>query len=177
MTRPRAATKLADEVALQRSEQLLAVKRARWQRDDVYGDQFRRACFDLFAELWPAGVSVDPAAYITTIERDINKINIELLQDLTDALMERVRAWGVDHVVDSAAAELTASWFKMRIIELRSSNLTSSFASELKRDHADFFSQVLTNRPAPGTDLRGSFGLSRPRTSMVPASTNARKNT
>ena len=145
---------LADEVILQNADELLAIKIARWERDDIYADSLREAVWELISEIWPVDTPVDAASYVEAVEQDINKIDHDLLERLVAALIAHAGVRTSGYGANGPAANLVSNWLKLRIIEMRSDKLMSHHASRLKQKHADFLLHVLDHgylqaAPAP----------------------------
>lgn len=134
---------LADEVIVQNADELLAIKIARWERDDFYAETLRDSLLDLLGELWPADEPVDAAAYVEAVEHDINRIDHDLLEQLVSALIAHAGSSGAGQSGSGPAANLVSNWLKLRIIEMRSDKLISHHAARLKQKHADFLLHVL----------------------------------
>ncbi len=143
MDRVITAATLTEDVFLQTSSDLLEIKIGRWERDDKYAADLTQATHDLISELWPVDAPVDVGAYIDVIERDIKKIDYELLRQLVAALADRAKECTSQSSADGSAAIVVANWLKLWIIEQRSDDFAGLRAAKLKRKHIGFLRQVL----------------------------------
>ncbi len=139
---------LADEVIVQNADELLAIKIARWERDDYYADMLRDSVLELIGELWPVETPIDATSYVETVEHDINRIEHDLLEQLVAALISHGGASSAGQGGNGPAANLVSNWLKLRIIEMRSDNVMSHHAARLKQKHADFLRHVLDHGDA-----------------------------
>ena len=145
--------RLVDQTALQGAEELLSIARARLARNPDIAVEMSEASLDIFAELWPTGKYIDRLAYVITVERDIDKMPGDLLDDLTNALARHARDLRtVDHTA-SSITQLVANWLKMRSVELRSDPESRKRARVLKTEHKALFKQILCVATVPDTEL------------------------
>lgn len=145
--------KLVDQVALQGAEELLEIAHARLNRNPKSGAELSHALLDIFGELWPTGKYTDTFSYLITIERDIDKMPTDLLEDLTNALSRHAKELRSSDPIASNAAQLVANWLKMRSVELRSDPQSRQEACALKIDHKALFKTVLSHRTVPDTEM------------------------
>ncbi len=145
--------KLVDQVALQGAEELLGISRARLARNPDAADELSHPILGIFSELWPTARHTDRFAYLITIERDIDKMPTDLLEDLTAALSRHARELRRSDPVASNVSQLISNWLKMRSVELRSDAQSRKTARILKSDHMALFKQILCEMAEQDTEL------------------------
>lgn len=143
---------LMNEVALQSAEEFLGIVKARLGRDTRYFREFRAATIDILFELWPPGTEVDALSYLLAVDGDIDRMPMDLLEDLSASLTDMARTQRKDNTSGSSAAQLAANWLKMRMVELRTENDSATTARLLKNDYTKFFKRVLGNGTVGGPE-------------------------
>lgn len=145
-------TGLMNEVALQSAEEFLDIVKARLGRDTRYSREFRAATIDILFELWPPGTEVDALSYLLAVDGDIDRMPMDLLEDLSASLTDMARAQRKDSTSGSSAAQLAANWLKMRMVELRAQDDSATTARMLKIGYTNFFKRVIGNGTVGGPE-------------------------
>lgn len=136
------ARQLVDNTWLQGSNGLLVVTRTRVERDRGYAQAFRLALGDLLEELWPFEEEVEFTPRLEEIAEDVDRMPIDLLDDLVDALNGQAKALGSPDTPANAALRLLAGWLRTRAVEMRGDDEIKQRAAELKPDYPELFAQA-----------------------------------
>ena len=136
------ARQLVDNTWLQGSNGLLVVTRTRVERDRSYAQAFRLAIGDLLEELWPFEEEVDIEPRLEEIAEDVERMPVDLLDDLVDALNGQAKALGSPDTPANAALRLLAGWLRTRAVEIRGDDEIRQRAAELKPDYPSLFAQA-----------------------------------
>lgn len=134
---------LANDIALESAEEFLALTRARLGRDPRNRETFRQGLLAIFYELWPAGTEVDAYEYLLTVHYDIEKMPLDLLEDLSAALTRLARQQQKQDFSAGSAAQLVAYWLKLRLVERRCDADTEMRVHALQDQYRDCFRQAL----------------------------------
>ena len=139
----KATKRVIDEIALSNSADVLQRIAARIERHPDYAGELRLATVRLLHELWPPVPEAGAVDHFTVVEKDIDKIPADLLDDLSGGLTRAAStAQGDDRAV-CAASSLVAGWLLARSIELQGAALLRRPAAQLKRDHAELIGRLL----------------------------------
>ena len=138
----------ADEDTMSIIEDMMWHVRTRMNSDPVYTGQVHVAALRLFHEIWPARASELPEDYIAAVIDDIDRISVDLLDDLSGKVATvSTRLQDSDPPL-SAVASLLAGWLRCRSMELACDDPLRKAAYQLKIDHSVLFSRLLCKRIA-----------------------------
>lgn len=139
----RSTRKQMDESWLNGANGLIVVARTRVGNEAAYGEKIRETIVDLFGELWPMEEKLDADIRLTEIAGDIDRMPLDLLDDLVDALAHQAKARGGPNTAENTALRALAGWLRTRAVELRGEDGVLAQAGRLKQHHADLFAEVL----------------------------------
>lgn len=138
-----ATKKIIDEIALSSVADVLQRNAARIQRHPGYAGELRFATLELLHELWPPAPEESDMDYFSMVDRDIDKIPTDLLEDLSGSLTRVASRVQAEDRVASAASSLLAGWFKARSVELHGAESLRRTAAHLKQDYAHLIGRLL----------------------------------
>ena len=150
-----ATMRLVDEVTLQSSEELAGIIGARLNRNAPYASEFRISAIEILDELWPADDGMEMDTYLTLVSRDVDSMPVDLLEDLSAALMNHAKSRRASDPPTCGAANLIAGWLKVRCVEMRSEGTMRAQAMRLKVDHTSLIRQALVD----GASVQAEFAL------------------
>ena len=134
---------LANDIALESAEEFLALTLSRLNRDPRHRETFRHNVLSVLYELWPTGTEVDAYEYLLTVHYDIEKMPLDLLEDLSAALTRLARQQQKQDFSAGSAAQLIAYWLKLRLVERRCDASTAARVHALQDRYRDCFRETL----------------------------------
>lgn len=137
-----ATKKAIDEAALCSVADMLRRTAERLQRRPGYAGELRTETLKLLHELWPPAED-DDLDYFTLVGEDMDKIPVDLLEDLSSSLTRVASRVQAQDRVASAASSLLAGWFKARLVELQGAAPLRGAAARLKQDHSKLINGLL----------------------------------
>ena len=149
MVRAQSARKLVDETWLRGSNGLLVVTRTRVRRDQGYQAAFRQTILNLFNELWPTDGPIDEETHLAAVHEDIDRMPLDLLDDLVDALAALAETYGSAQSPANGASRVLAGWLRTRAVELRGEGDILEQAGRLKQDYPELLGEVLGTDEMP----------------------------
>lgn len=90
---------------------------------------------------------------LTSIKSDIDKMPLDLIDDLVDALAVRAKDCSRRQPTAGVAAQMHAGWLKARALERRSEGSIHEYARQIKEEHAKLFNEVLLNQYASISEI------------------------
>jgi hypothetical protein len=143
-----AAKASADEAAVSSSRAAMAHIRDRAASDPAFASGLRLGLADLFYALWPPGRRVSVVEYLAVVVNDLDRMPLDLINRLCDALSAIAQRSRRDDPAASAAAYLLCGWLRARALELAADFPARQAAKKAKTEHALFLKHLLQSRRA-----------------------------
>jgi len=150
----------ADELAISGLDDEIWNIKTRVKRNPGYGCDLGTASLKLLSEIWsPPATDDETRTYIATVSSGIDRIPVELLNELSGKLSSAAENESAAEQVARDAFNLLAGWLKARSMELSGDASIRMSARQLKIDHSLLLDRLLLKGKSAATPARDAGGV------------------